>query len=51
MSNISILKTRLKEINSLLKKVKINKGCLAVDQKIKLEIEKRKIEKQLQSSN
>ena len=34
------LKIRLKEINNLLKIVDPNKGCLAVDQRVKLEIEK-----------
>jgi len=40
-------KKRLKEINKLLKIVDPNKGCLAVDQRIKLEVEKKKILRQL----
>ena len=40
-------KSKLKEINKLLKIVSPNKGCLAVDQRIKLEIERKKILKNL----
>ena len=41
------LKKRLKEINKLLKIVDPNKGCLAVDQRVKLEVEKKNILKKL----
>ena len=41
------LKKRLKEINKLLKIVDPNKGCLAVDQRINLEVEKKRILKEI----
>jgi len=41
------LEKRLKEINKLIKSVDVGKGCLAVDQRVKLEIERKKILKEL----
>lgn len=47
--NLKKLKNRLSEINNLLKKVDIEKGCPSVDQRISLEIEKKKISRQISS--
>lgn len=41
------LKKRLEEITRLLKMVEVDRGCLAVDQRVNLEIERKKILKGL----
>jgi len=41
------LKKRLEKITRLLKMVQVDRGCLAVDQRVNLEVEKKKILKEL----
>jgi hypothetical protein len=47
MNKLEKLKERLKEINKLLKGVNIKKGCLAVNQRIELEKEKKRVKNKL----